>query len=76
MIYRVSADIVYLEGFLDGIQIPDGFAVSYPSRSAADRCAAWINRTRADDDFVRAVGTGNRFKFASAACVSIEPQEG
>lgn len=74
--YTVSADVRYLDGTLAGLTIPDGYAVSYPTRDAADRAAAWVNATRRAGDFVRAAVTGNRYVFESAPLVRVSTTPG
>lgn len=66
MTYQVTADVKYLDGALKGLLIPSGFRVSYPTHRAAIRAVNWICKTKRESDFVRAVGTGNKYEFASA----------
>jgi hypothetical protein len=65
-LYRVSADIEYLDGNLAGLVLPSGYGVMQTSRFAATKLAAWVSSVIAADDFVRAAITGNRYKFRSA----------
>ena len=68
--YTVSADIEYLDGALAGLTIPAGYLVSFPTRPAAHRAAAWVRHTRRADDVVRATGTGNKYRFVGRLVVS------
>lgn len=63
---RVEADIRYDEGFLAGMVIPSGYAVTAPTCAEARKISAWVERVRAEGDFVRAVGTGHPYRFMSA----------
>lgn len=63
--YKITADIEYLDGTLAGLLIPSGYHVTYPTLESAVRCTQWIKRTMKDKDFVRAYGTGNRYTFRS-----------
>ena len=58
---RISADIEYLDGTLAGMVIPDGWSATYPKQSMF-RITRWLERVRRQDDFIRATGTGNRYK--------------
>lgn len=67
---RVSADIQYLDGALKGLTIPDGWNATYSAdesgRRSAQSAIRFLIRVRREDDFIRAVGTGNRYQIASA----------
>ena len=63
--FVVSADITYLDGSLKGLTIPAGYKVSYPCERLAVKLAGWIDKVRRENDFVRAVGSGWRYVFAS-----------
>jgi hypothetical protein len=67
--YRVIADIEYLDGALAGMVIPSGYSVTFPNDRAAYRCAAWLKRIQSADDFIRAAVTGNRYKVAGSVDV-------
>jgi len=60
-IYRVTADITYIDGALAGLTITDGYAVPYPTIEAASRCSRWLSKVLATRDFIRATGTGHRY---------------
>lgn len=60
--FQVSADIRYLDGALAGLTIPAGFRVTVGSIAEAVRTTRWLEGVRADGDFVRASGTGNRYE--------------
>jgi hypothetical protein len=60
--YRVSADIKYLDGTLAGLDLPHGYTVTMPTRKLAQRTAMFLERVRQSDDFIRACVTGNRYK--------------
>jgi len=64
---RVEADIRYLDGNLSDIEIPSGFHITVPDYSSAAGFVKWIEHTRKDNDFVRALGTGDRYIFTSPA---------
>jgi hypothetical protein len=61
MTYRVTADIEYLDGALEGLLIPAGYRVTYPNYRLAMKCAAWLQKVERTNDFVRAAVTGNRY---------------
>lgn len=63
---RLSADIEYLDGTLAGMTIPDGWHAVYPDGAEVIRAYRWADRTYRAGDFVRATGTGNRYRFTSA----------
>jgi hypothetical protein len=65
MAYRIEADIRYIDGTLKDLDLPSGYSVNAPNRASAYRILGWVLRTRAAADFVRAVGTGNRYQFVS-----------
>lgn len=69
MTFRVTADIKYIDGTLAGLEIPAGFSATYPNRSIANRCSAWLERTMRAKDFVRATGTGAKFNITGRICV-------
>jgi hypothetical protein len=60
--FRVAADIEYLDGSLSGLVLVDGFHATFPDRESANRCSQWLCKVAAENDFVRAAVTGNRFK--------------
>lgn len=64
--FVVTADIRYLDGTLKGMEIPSGFRVTVPSLAHAIRTAKYIETTRRNNDFVRAIGTGSRYVYTSA----------
>jgi hypothetical protein len=68
--YRVHVDICYLDGALSGLTIADGFDVDEPTRSDAFRVYRWLERVKLDDDFIRATGTGHRYKLVG--CVHVD----
>jgi hypothetical protein len=61
--YEVACDIRYLDGALKGLTIPSGYRCRYPDLTSAHRCVSWVIKIRKSGDFVRAVGTGNRYEF-------------
>ena len=61
MIYRITADIRYLDGNLAGMTISAGYHITTESRGEADRTQAWLNKVRSEGDFIRAAGTGCRY---------------
>lgn len=63
MAFIVTADIKYLDGALEGMTIPAGYRVTEPDRSHANRCSAWLSKVQRSNDFIRAVGTGNRYQI-------------
>lgn len=65
--FRISADIKYLDGNLSGLVIPSGYTVTMPDNQSAMRVALWIYKVRKENDFVRAVGTASRYQFTSSA---------
>lgn len=68
--FAIRADIVYLDGPLTDLVIPDGYSVSYDNRESAFRASRWINDTRKRGDFVRAAVTGHRYVFTSGPTVT------
>jgi hypothetical protein len=64
MLFRISADIRYLTGALAGLTIPDGHAVTEPTRTDAMRVVRFLSKVRTDGDFIRSV-TGNRYEVVS-----------
>jgi len=62
MKYRVTADIEYLDGTLAGIVIPAGFTTTDPDIHHAIRRVQWLQRVMRENDFIRAVGTGNKYR--------------
>jgi hypothetical protein len=57
----ITADIEYLDGALAGLVIPSGFSIKTPDASVARSTLKFLHRVRREKDFVRAVGTGNRY---------------
>jgi len=70
--FRVSADIKYLDGWLAGLTIPAGFTATYPNRSRAQSVARFLARVCQSDDFIRATGTGHRYKVCGHIEVTSE----
>lgn len=64
--YRVTADIEYLDGNLAGLVLPSGYGVMVPTMRDAQKLRKWVAETSAANDFVRAAITGNRYQFRSA----------
>lgn len=59
--FRVSADIRYMDGTLAGLEIPAGFSCTYQNNMKAYSVAAWLKRVHKAGDFIRATGTGNKY---------------
>lgn len=68
-IVRIAVDVEYLDGTLAGLTIPAGYAVTVPE-SSVPRIMRWIAKVTRENDFVRATGTGNRYRFASYPMVT------
>lgn len=71
--WQVRADICYLDGPLRGLLLPYGYAVTYASPEPAYRCAAWLTKVRAEQDFIRAAVTGNRYQVVGIVSVLDSP---
>ena len=65
MTYLIQADIEYLDGALAGIVIPAGYSVTVPDLRHAVRVSSHIQRVYFEKDFIRATGTGNRYRVVS-----------
>lgn len=63
--YKVTADITYDEGALAGLLIENGYEVNMPDYKHALRVIRWIEKTMRANDFVRAVGTSQKYRFRS-----------
>ena len=75
MTYQVSADIKYLNGILVDLTIPDGHSCSFPTRSAADRHAAFLAQVYAENDFIRSAGGGGKYQVVAAPTVTRLPDD-
>lgn len=67
--FRVTADIRYLDGALADLEIPAGFACSYPTRQSAVRASQWLQTVQRTNDFIRATGTGHRYVVTGGVTV-------
>ena len=74
MQYRVTADIRYLDGTLEGITVPDGYAVTFKAYRSALSAWRWASKVQRSGDFVRAAVTGSRYRFAGAVRLTDEPE--
>ncbi len=61
--FRVSADIRYMDGTLAGLDIPGGWSVTYPSRNQALRIARMLKCEQHSGAQIIACGTGNRYQI-------------
>jgi len=68
--YLVQADIKYLDGALEGLEIPAGFRVTYLNNMRAYSVAAWLKKVHKANDFIRATGTGNRYQVTGNVSVT------
>ncbi len=66
MTYRISADIKYLGGSLEGMIIPAGHHVTATTQQEAYRIACFLDKVHRNDDFIRAAVTGNCYQVVSA----------
>ena len=69
--YIIQFDKTYLDGTLVGLTIP-GEICRFDSRADAERALRFYHRVEIDRDFIRAVGTGNRYTVSNIAML-IEP---
>lgn len=64
MIYKITADIRYLDGALVGLTIQGGYCVTTPGRDLADQTQEWLIRMCQNQEPVSAAVTGNRYVIA------------
>ena len=68
--FRVTADIRYLDGTLQGVTVPAGFVATVPSRERALKIARLLKCVMQANDFIRATSTGNRYAIEGGIDVS------
>lgn len=69
----VQADKHYLDGTLAGMTIPSGFTCTYPTMREAIRVVRWLRKVERDGDFIRATGTGERYRVSRVTSKTVAP---
>lgn len=64
--YRVSADVRYLDGSLEGLVISDGWTTTYPTIELAQAAAQWAKRC-----YLAGVEVGAGYLIVSAPVVEV-----
>jgi hypothetical protein len=67
--FRVSADIEYMQGNLSGIEIPAGYTVTVPNMRRALSVARWLGTVKRQGDFIRAAVTGNKYRVCGRIAI-------
>ena len=70
--YTVTADIRYLDGTLEGVDIPAGHFARGLTHKRACSVASFLTKCHTSNDFMRAAVTGNRYEVTSAASITEE----
>lgn len=60
--YRITADVEYLDGFLRGLCIKGGHAYTVPDQETAIARVSRLHHAERTGDFFRAAVTGHRYR--------------
>lgn len=63
--FRITADVEYLDGLLRGLFIPAGHSYTVPTQELAVQRVAELAELERNGDFIKATITGNRYRVSN-----------
>ena len=64
--YRITADVEYLDGFLAGLCITGGHSYTVPSQELAVSRVRELSELERTGEFIKAAVTGHRYRVSNA----------